>query len=69
MVDVAKAIFLEQAVNKLLVEDRTLDKSCTFRDVVGESAAQVVQYDDLVAKPQKVIGNMGSHETSTTSDQ
>ena len=50
MIDVVEAEAIEQPVEQLVVDDRTLDEAGARIDVFREAPRQVIEHDDVEAK-------------------
>jgi hypothetical protein len=48
MVDILERILFEQTVNQPMIQDRAFYKGGPFWNIVRESAAKVIEDDDLV---------------------
>ena len=50
MIDVIEAEAIEQPVEQLVVDDRTLDEAGAWIDVFLEAPREVIEHDDVEAK-------------------
>jgi hypothetical protein len=59
----------EQGVDRRRIGDARVDERGTFRNVVFETAAEVVEDDHVVPTGKQCVGNVGSDESGTSGDE
>src|SRR6185437_9448553 len=69
MVHIVKSMLSEEAIDKIYVEDRTLDEDRTLGNIVEETAAEVVQHNDFVAIVEQPLDDVRTHETGSAGYQ
>src|SRR6266513_779217 len=70
VIDVVEAVAIEQPVEQLVVDDRTLDEAGAWIDVFLEAPREVVEHDDVEAKVvDQVVDDVRADEARASGDE